>query len=131
MKSYRDLSIREKITLSGAIASGAWILLMIAAMAAFDHVSAKPGAGVSPVVTWGLIALLALAALAAVYFLTSHFQRMVSEPILELTQAVSSVAAQKNYSTRIQKTGNDEVGELIDRFNDMLEQVQGRETALR
>jgi two-component system, sensor histidine kinase and response regulator len=131
MKSYRDLSIREKITLSGAIASGAWILLMIAVMAAFDHVSARPIAARSSFVTWGLAALLALAALAVVYFLTSHFQRVVSEPILELKQAVSSVATQKNYSTRIQKIGNDEFGELIDRFNDMLEQVQGRETALR
>jgi two-component system, sensor histidine kinase and response regulator len=131
MKSYRDLSIRKKVALTGAIASGAWIVLMVAVLAAFYHVSAKPGANVSPFLAWGLIALLALAALAVVYFLTLHFQRMVSEPILELTQAVSSVAAQKNYSTRIQKTGNDEVGELIDRFNEMLEQVQGRETALR
>ena len=50
-------------------------------------------------------------------------QRVVTEPILELWQAARTVSEEKNYALRVKKHGHDELGQLVDGFNDMLEQI--------
>jgi diguanylate cyclase (GGDEF)-like protein/PAS domain S-box-containing protein len=69
----------------------------------------------------GLVAL-ALAAL---------LQKIVSGPILRLAQTMRRVSDDKDYSVRAEKHGNDEVGALIDGFNEMLGQIRTRDEQLR
>jgi signal transduction histidine kinase len=64
------------------------------------------------------------------FLVSSRLQRLVSKPVLDLAQTVRSITANKNYSLRAKKTAQDEVGILIDGFNEMLEQIRQRDDAL-
>ena len=71
-----------------------------------------------------------LSALLAAYFVSSGLQRIISGPILSLAEVTKLVSEKKDYSARAIKQSNDEVGLLIDGFNEMLEQIQQRDSAL-
>src|SRR6185369_1556547 len=77
-----------------------------------------------------VVAVLFVSALV-VFFLTTRLQRVISDPILRLERTASAVAKEKNYSIRAEKWGDDELGRLIERFNEMLDQIQNRDVALR
>lgn len=62
--------------------------------------------------------------------LSSRMQRFISGPILRLTQHMQIVSRDKNYHIRAEKGGNDEIGTLIDGFNEMLEQTPIRDQEL-
>jgi signal transduction histidine kinase/DNA-binding response OmpR family regulator len=68
--------------------------------------------------------------LAVAYLLSSRLQRIVSVPIRRLAELERRVSQQQNYSIRAAKEGNDEVGVLIDGFNEMLAQIQIRDEEL-
>ena len=57
------------------------------------------------------------------YLLSWRFQRFISKPILDLTDVARRVKTDKEYSVRVEKTCDDEIGILIDSFNEMLEQI--------
>ena len=78
-----------------------------------------------------ILDIVILACLLAAYLLASRLQRLISGPILALAQTAATVSAEKDYSVRARKSGNDEVGSLVDRFNEMLAQIQERDTALQ
>jgi PAS domain S-box-containing protein len=65
------------------------------------------------------------------FLLSSRLQRLVSGPILHLSQVAQRVAQDKNYSWRAKKQSNDEIGRLVDGFNEMLAQIQQRDAALQ
>jgi two-component system, NtrC family, sensor kinase len=69
--------------------------------------------------------------LLAAFFLSVRLQRIISGPILQLAQAVKTVSLEKNYSVRATKRSNDELGQLMDGFNEMLVQIQARDIALQ
>src|SRR5258708_11867582 len=72
------------------------------------------------------------ASLIAALMVGSIFQRAVAEPIVHLAEITRVVSRDKNYSLRASATGNgDEPDILIHAFNDMLDQIQQREEALR
>jgi two-component system, sensor histidine kinase and response regulator len=80
---------------------------------------------------YAAIALLTLIASSMVAFLLSAgLQRVISEPILELNRMARRISAGKDYSLRALRRGRDEVGTLIDSFNEMLVQIQHRDTEL-
>ncbi|MHC5179185.1 MAG: CHASE sensor domain-containing protein, partial [Planctomycetota bacterium] len=54
----------------------------------------------------------------------------ISRPILCLTEAAREVSENKEYSIRAAKQSDDEIGVLIDSFNEMLEQIQEHKTQL-
>jgi signal transduction histidine kinase/DNA-binding response OmpR family regulator/HAMP domain-containing protein len=74
--------------------------------------------------------LLVVAALLA-YLLSDRLHRLVTGPIAQLRESMQAVAADKDFAVRVERTTGDEVGELIDRFNGMLEEIQGRDAALQ
>ena len=76
-----------------------------------------------------IIAVLLLSCLAA-YIFSARLQRIISAPILNLADVAKRVSEKREYSARAFKHGNDEIGLLIDAFNDMLEQIQQRDSAL-
>jgi PAS domain S-box-containing protein len=76
-----------------------------------------------------MIAVLAASTILAL-LLASRLQGVISAPILDLVGATRLVATDKNYAVRAQSRSRDEVGLLIDGFNDMLSQIQERDRAL-
>jgi signal transduction histidine kinase len=62
---------------------------------------------------------------------SSLLQRWVARPLRRLAHAAGRVSAENNYSIRVPKGAEDEIGALVDRFNEMLDQVEERDEALR
>jgi signal transduction histidine kinase/ActR/RegA family two-component response regulator len=71
------------------------------------------------------------AALSVAFLLIARFQRTITDPLLALSAAAQNVAESKDYSLRVAKMGDDEIGDLTDAFNYMLAEVQSRDQALR
>ncbi len=63
--------------------------------------------------------------------LSSGLQRLISGPLLDLTVTARAVSARRDYSIRAGKRSADELGELVDAFNDMLDQIQHRDSELQ
>lgn len=78
-----------------------------------------------------LVAFVVAGSLAVAFALSTRLQKRVSEPILDLTRTAQRISAQKDYSLRARKRSDDEIGQLTDSFNDMLVEIQERDTALR
>jgi signal transduction histidine kinase len=76
----------------------------------------------------GLLVLVSACFMA--YFLSRKFEGFISVPILGLVDTVKQVSAEQNYSLRAPKGNDDELGTLIDNFNQMLGQIQAREHEL-
>ncbi len=74
----------------------------------------------------GVILLMSLIA----YIVSSRLQRIVSVPILNLAEVARFVSEHKDYSTRAVSRSNDELGLLINTFNEMLGQIQQHELAM-
>jgi PAS domain S-box-containing protein len=68
--------------------------------------------------------------LTAVFMVSTRLQRVISGPILSLAKIAKTVSEKKDYSVRVLKHGSDEVGLLINAFNEMLEQIQQRDVEL-
>ncbi len=65
------------------------------------------------------------------FLLSSRFQRAISDPLRELAWLAKEVSVSRNYSARAEKHSDDELGLLIDGFNEMLGQIESRDEALR
>jgi PAS domain S-box-containing protein len=65
------------------------------------------------------------------YGMAGRLQRPISNPILELAWTTKMVTSTRDYSIRAGKHSEDEVGILIDGFNEMLGQIQIRDAELR
>lgn len=71
-----------------------------------------------------LVAALALCfAIFFSFLLSLKMQRGIVNPIVELAALSKKISKSKDYSVRGQKYGHDEVGSLVDAFNDMLQQI--------
>ncbi|MDM8556389.1 ATP-binding protein [Desulfococcaceae bacterium HSG7] len=76
------------------------------------------------------VLILVLATLLA-FFLSSKFQRLISNPILHLLETTNAVTRrEKNYSHRAKKFGEDELGRLADGFNAMMAEIEKRDLEL-
>jgi signal transduction histidine kinase/CheY-like chemotaxis protein len=74
--------------------------------------------------------VLALSSLVA-FLLAKAFAARVSRPILELADLETRVTGTRDFSLRAGKGTGDEVGRLIDGFNEMLAEIQARDAELR
>ena len=77
----------------------------------------------------GLVVL--VVGLGVSLLLSIFFQKRISAPILNLAAAARKVEETGDYSGRVQKDGNDELGELCDGFNAMLAQIEVHNAELR
>jgi two-component sensor histidine kinase len=77
-----------------------------------------------------VIGVFALASLGALG-ITTQLQSIISKPLLNLSQVARDVSYKRDYSVRAVRTSQDEIGLLIEAFNDMLTQIQERDQALR
>ena len=72
----------------------------------------------------GIVCIVLLASLGLAMLLSSRSQRVISGPIAALADLAGLVSVDKNYSVRATKTADDELGVLIDSFNNMLSQME-------
>ncbi|MCP3914608.1 MAG: response regulator [bacterium] len=72
----------------------------------------------------GLLALM-VALLAAL-----RLSAWIANPIRDLTSLAERVSDEEDYSVRMEHVGNDELGVLVDAFNQMLDGIQKRDTEL-
>ena len=77
------------------------------------------------------VAIVLVVASIMVFLISLRLQRIISEPITNLARTARTVSAKKNYSLRANKRANDEIGLLIDGFNQMLSEIETRDEQLR
>ena len=78
-----------------------------------------------------LLAVVMVASLAIAALLSSWLQQGVTQPIQDIARVAGEVVERRDYSLRVQKTTQDEVGQLVDAFNRMLAEIGRRNEALR
>ena len=78
---------------------------------------------------WYVLALLLGIALSSV--IAGRMRRLITAPIAELDRTAEAIAVSRQYALRVNKTSDDEIGHLIDRFNAMLAQIELSDTELR
>ncbi len=83
---------------------------------------------------WRRYLLIILAAIAAAigasYWLAARLQQQISGPIVNLAHTMNRVSSEENYSLRVERSSQDEIGSLIDGFNQMLGQIRHRDSRL-
>ncbi len=78
-----------------------------------------------------ILALVTLASLLLASLVARRLQRSVTDPIVAVAEVAREVVQQRNYALRADKTTNDEVGALVEAFNDMLRELGGQAAALQ
>ncbi len=114
----RDLVVRRNVVRDGEVVGtvvidadlrGTWLeLLMDMGLAAFGVV---------------------IAFVAALIF-SARFQQLLLAPIMEFSRAARRITTEKVYGLRLTRSGNDEIGTLIDGFNDMMASIEARDREL-
>lgn len=79
----------------------------------------------------GVAVLVGLLSIGIALVLIRRMERLVTAPIAAVVFTAREVVGQQDYSRRVAKTTQDEVGELVDSFNDMLAEVERRTEALQ
>ena len=64
------------------------------------------------------------------FLLASRLQRLISDPVIHLAQTAKAVTVLKNYGIRARRCADNELGMLIDGFNEMLSEIQQRDRDL-
>ncbi|HXN22455.1 MAG TPA: response regulator [Candidatus Dormibacteraeota bacterium] len=78
-----------------------------------------------------IAALVLLVSTLAAFMVSSQLLRLVTEPIMQLVRIARTVSLKEDYSLRAIPRGQDEVGTLIQSFNQMLARIQDRDAALQ
>lgn len=78
-----------------------------------------------------MVIVFLLASSLIAFLLSARLRRLVAAPISELAQAATAISATKDYSVRARKRSDDELGILVDAFNEMVDGIQLRDSELR
>lgn len=78
----------------------------------------------------GILAVVLVASMAAALLLATRLQSAITGPIHAVTDVAREVMEKRNFSPRVKKESDDELGYLVDAFNDMLTEVGKRTEAL-
>ena len=78
-----------------------------------------------------IVIVVLLVSLGLKLLLGLGMQRGITQPVADLSEIAKAVSIGKDYSVRARKTADDEIGFLVDSFNEMLTQIENRDQALR
>ena len=78
----------------------------------------------------GLLFLVLVGVSILTFFLSAPLLRLISSPIKKLVNTVKEISDTKNYSLRAVKVNNDELGVLVDAFNDLIDTVEAQNQSL-
>lgn len=83
-------------------------------------------------IRYGIIVALVLAAsLLLALIISSGLQKLISRPVLQLAETAGLVSSRQDYTIRATKLADDEIGLLVERFNEMLDQIRLRDEELQ
>jgi two-component sensor histidine kinase/HAMP domain-containing protein len=71
-----------------------------------------------------------LFAILVSFLITIRLQKTIAKPIVDLASLSRSVSKDKDFSARAHKYGDDEIGSLVDAFNEMLHQIDQQNASL-
>ena len=129
MWPFRDLSIKRKLIAVILVTTGATLLLVAVAFAVL--LRAELTELREKMLQYGGIAgLVFLFSLVAAILIGSALQKTVSEPVLDLVRTARKVTLEKDYNVRVTVRHHDELGTLVEAFNEMLSQIQRRDAEL-
>ncbi len=82
--------------------------------------------------TWflNIVGIVLLVSLLVTFGLSARMQRIITDPLLRLSETARNITTDKNYSLRVTGEGTDEIGTLIVDFNVMLNEIQSRDKEL-
>jgi len=78
----------------------------------------------------GLVTFIALFTGLSALLVGFYLRNSIIEPIKELETAAERVSEDKDYAVRVKKSGDDEIGHLVESFNRMLQEIQIRDARL-
>jgi TMAO reductase system sensor TorS len=74
---------------------------------------------------YGLMAgVIMLGAVLFAWFISVSMQQFITEPIISLAASMARVRENNDYSVRVEKKSEDEIGDLVEGFNSMLDHIQ-------
>jgi signal transduction histidine kinase/CheY-like chemotaxis protein len=76
------------------------------------------------------VAGLLLLAIGVASLIASRMQRSIAFPLLQLADTARAISTGRNHSLRAVPVSNDEVGVVVNAFNDMLDRIDQRTTSL-
>ncbi|MDQ8205269.1 response regulator [Pelagicoccus sp. SDUM812003] len=79
----------------------------------------------------GFIALTLIIGGIVVFIVSARLSRVVTQPILELSDTLRRISREQDFSQRQAKAHDDEVGHLVDSFNEMMQQIERRDDIIR
>jgi len=79
----------------------------------------------------GLVVLILVVSSLIALALSSRLRAAIGIPLSRLAQAAASVSGSADYSIRVQKDSDDELGVMVDAFNGMLERIESRDRDLQ
>jgi len=79
----------------------------------------------------GIICVVLLASSSVALFISSRLQRSVTRPLFHLVETAQTVSREKDYTVRAVTDSKDEMGVLLNAFNEMLTQIQQQDVALQ
>jgi len=77
-----------------------------------------------------LSGILLLLASGLTYIMAARLQRLISEPIDDLTKTAQTIAISKDYTLKARRYNDDELGDLVTAFNLMIETVNSQNTKI-
>ncbi len=77
-----------------------------------------------------IVVIIFLITVGVAFFLSSRLQRVISVPIKHLGKTAKYITENNDYSIRAVKHGDDELGLLVDAFNNMLETIEEQSVAV-
>ncbi len=80
---------------------------------------------------YGLLVVIGmLGSIALSLLISARMQKLITQPILDLAGLAQRIRDQNDYSSRAIATEDDEIGQLVGAFNQMLEQIENRDQFL-
>ena len=76
-------------------------------------------------------ASLLIVSIAVAFGLANTLLKRLTRPIVSLSEAMTQVSQERDYAVRLNRESDDEIGTLFDGFNEMLEQIGNRDSALK
>ncbi len=78
----------------------------------------------------GIFILVTLLSLAVAFLFSARLQAGITEPLDAMAGVAREIVSRRDYSLRAKKISDDEIGVVVEAFNNMLEEVQSRSQAL-
>ncbi len=81
---------------------------------------------------WSLILVCVMVlSLGVAYWSARRLQQIISGPVLDLIAVASNVTRDQDFHRRAVRSTDDEIGQLVDSFNEMLQEIESRDRELQ